>query len=252
MPQKTTSDALKSTLCQLYGGIALDWARVSMQKNAEQQEVREFKNEKTGAQVIVTEKGGNIYNFQRSDVTENALDMFVVPPALNASFKKQSEPVKTQIKTKALDADAAADKIIELLAGNSDEEITAPLVKKAGKALAGRFLFAIGEDEEGLFAVFAPVNDKSYDQHLSHVIEHLFSGMGESAEEMEATFSFTDYTNPVVLAKALLQRGFIWEPEFQIANDAGSFIPMMPRLQGLAAEVPTENKAAKLIGKPKL
>jgi hypothetical protein len=252
MPQKTISDALKSTLCQLYGGTALDWARIAKTQNAELQQVREFKNEKTGAQVVVTEKGGNIYNFQRTDVTENAMGMFVVPPALSASFQKQSAPVKTPVQTKALNADAAADKIIALLAGNSDEEITAALVKKAGKALAGRFLFAIGEDEEGLFAVFAPVNDKSYDQHLSHVIEHLFSGVGETAEEMEATFSFTDYTNPVVLAKALKQCGFIWEPEFQKENDAGSLIPLLPQLQGLANDVPTENKAAKPIGKPKL
>jgi hypothetical protein len=254
MPQKTTSDALKSTLCYLHGGAAEDWVRVSKQKNAEQQEVREFKNEKTGAQVVVVEKGGNIYNFQRTDVTENAMDMFVVPVALSASFQKQSEPVKTPVKTKSLNADAAADKIIELLADNSDEEITEALVKKSGKALAGRFLFAIGEDEEGLFAVFAPVNDRSYDQHLSHVIEHLFSGMGESAEEMEATFSFTEYTDPVALAKALKQRGFIWEPEFQIANDAGSPIPMLPQLQGFVNEVPANlpaNKAAKPIGKPK-
>ena len=160
---------------------------------------------------------------------------------------KEAEPMKN----------IAADKVLGLLVYNSSgDEIPESLLKKSGKALANRFLFALISDEAaegGFFVRFAPMNDRSYDQHLTHIIEHLLPPMADpemTREIMEATFDFSDYKDPVALAKELMRHGFVWEREFQEENDAGSRIPTMPRLKTLENTAAPERKTGNPPPKP--
>ncbi|MDE1154006.1 MAG: hypothetical protein PW788_15855 [Micavibrio sp.] len=214
MTDKTTSDQLKHFFAQHGGGDEKDWKRTSKKKNDEGQVVRQFENRKTGVQLEVVETAPGQFKARRLSADANAS---FAPPAAEELTRK---PV---IETNA-DKNAAADKVIEKLA-EYDEEIATSLLKKAGTALANRFVFAIGGDVNGglLDSLFAEISPKGldYDQHLEHVISHLLP-KNNGGEAMELTFDFSGYKDPVRLVSDLQKNGFIWDETYQAQMDAST------------------------------
>lgn len=81
------------------------------------------------------------------------------------------------------------------------------LINRAGRALAGRFAFIIGEDD-GLYVEISP-RGFDYDQHVGALIGHLLpKGCGENDEVTELTFVFADYDDADSLRADLIACGF--------------------------------------------
>lgn len=82
------------------------------------------------------------------------------------------------------------------------------LIDHAGRALAGRFAFTIGEDD-GLYVEISP-RDFDYDQHVGALIGHLLpKGCGENDEVTELTFVFGGYDDAASLRADLIACGFV-------------------------------------------
>lgn len=215
MSQKTTSDQLKEVFSQHGGGDEKDWKRISKKKNLEGQWVREFKNRESGVRLEVIETSPG--QFKTRSLTSEANNNFANQETLTRAPAIETDPVKN----------AAADKVIEaLLDPHSDDEeeddIPQKLIKKAGQALANRFVFAIGGGsksslQDGLFVEFSP-KGSDYDQHLSHVIGHLLP-KGHGGELLELTFDFSSWSDPVKLASDLMKKGFVWDEGYQSSLD---------------------------------
>lgn len=230
MSGKTTSDQLKEFFAQHGGGEEKDWKRLSKRKNAEGQWVRQFENRETQIQIEVVETGPG--QFQARRLTAEA----------NASFEKNEEIATAPVRDNDPVHNDAADKVIaKLLApygdsGDDEEEsdIPASLLKKAGTALANRFVFAIGGDPagdmmDGLFVEFSPRRG-DYDQHLEHVIGHLLP-KGNGGEAMEMTFDFSEWKDPVKLVSDLMRRGFVWDEVYQAAMDGNTRVDHLSALK---------------------
>jgi hypothetical protein len=229
MTKKTTSDRLKEVFAQ-FGGKEGDWKRLSKKKNEGGQWERVFENKSDGAQIVVTELEDGKFDAHVLGAGDIEIEL---PAAANtASATIEADP----------DENAAADQVVDMLVNplNYDEEGADEkldeLVKAAGKTLASHFCFAITEDETfgtGFSVYVCPLKDKHYDQHLEHVIEHLMPAMSEpgmTREEMEATFSFMDYNDPVKLKADLEMCGFIWDEQMQRNFDKDAENPIIPRL----------------------
>jgi len=211
---KTTSDQLKTFFAQHGGGDEKDWKRTSKKKNGVGQVVRQFENRKTGVQLEVVETGPGQFKARRLSADANA---HFAPPAAEELARRPF------LETNA-EKNAAADAVIEKLA-DFDDEISASLLKKAGTALANRFVFAIGGDVnggllDGLFVEFSP-QGIDYDQHLEHVISHLLP-KNNGGEAMELTFDFSGYKDPVRLVSDLQKNGFIWDEAYQAQMDVST------------------------------
>lgn len=225
MADKTASDMLKEFFAKNGGGDEKDWKRLSKKKNGEGQWVRTFENKQTGVQVETVETGPGQFKARR------------LTPEANASFSGDDGALAA---TPAIETDpaknAAADKIIKkLMTSGSDEEeeISQNLLKKAGKAIANRFTFAIGgtpggEMMDGMFAEFSPPGD--YDAHLEHVIGHLMP-KDCGGEALELTFDFSEYKDPVKLVSDLQKCGFVWDRGYQAQMDMNADVQHLPALE---------------------
>lgn len=228
----STSDNLKKVFAQYSGGSEKDWKRLSKKNNAEGQPVRVFENKKTGVKLEVVELGDGQFKARRlSDDAE--------PQDAQALVRA---PV---IETDATQNDAA-DQVIRLLEDDYDElydQAGKDLIAKAGKAMANRFCFAIGGGEDdavqdGLYVEFSPIGI-NYTQHLEHVISHLLPD--NCGEDMELTFNFSNYTDPVRLVSDLMKHGFVWDREYQRTMDAQTGTPHFAALSK-AFPVPATDK----------
>lgn len=121
------------------------------------------------------------------------------------------------------DRNAAADEVISLLR-RGREEIVPDLLKKAGKALANRFFFAIDAEGlaagEGLIVQVCPIyffKREGYPQETACPIDHLLPGCVKAITEEEAYYKFTDpaMKTPLDAALYLQQLGFIWNRKLQ-------------------------------------
>ncbi len=212
MSDKTTSDQLKHFFAQHGGGEEKDWKRLSKKKNPEGQWVRQFENKQTGVQLEVVETAPGEFKARR------------LADAANAAFTGDSALVSSPVIETDTARNEAADKIIDQL--DEEDEISPALLKKAGTALANRFVFAIGGDPtatgllDGLFVEFSP-KGRDYDQHLEHVISHLLP-KNNGGEATELTFDFSAYKDPIRLVSDLLKKGFIWDETYQAQMDVST------------------------------
>lgn len=237
MSGKTTSDQLKEFFAQNGGGDEKDWKRLSKKKNAEGQWVREFENRQTGVQLEVVETGPGQFKARRLTADANA--------SFAASNALATEPVIDKDPARNAAADQVIEKLLAPYADDADEEdegdIPRALLKKAGTALANRFVFAIGGDPagglmDGLWVEISPGRGE-YDQHLEHVIGHLLPP-GNGGEVMEITFDFSEWKDPVKLVSDLMKRGFVWDEGYQAALDANAAIPHLPALKAAFGKSP--------------
>jgi len=222
------SDDLKKFFAKHAGGDAKDWKRVSKKKNAEGQNVRVFENGKTGVKLEVVELGAGQFKARRIDDAANAafaMPALCVRPALDMDAARN----------------AAADTIIKRLwddaiAGNGQVSVTPQELVRAGRALANRFVFAVGGggDGEDLFIEIFPVGQpkaaEGYCHHVEHVIGHLLP-QDNNGEIAELTFDFSNYHSAAKLVSALHQCGFVWDAQYQQAVDESTGISHLPALQ---------------------
>ncbi|MCE9506802.1 MAG: hypothetical protein K8R48_00595 [Alphaproteobacteria bacterium] len=176
-------------------------------------------------------------------------------------LKEVEEEKKQQLSTPPVETDAAknkaADEIIERIL--ECEEVPEAKLKKAGKALANRFGFGIGtnddgysDDENAFYLAIAPLEDTCYDQHVESYIEHLLpEGM---SEECEASFSYTGKMTLMELAEDLMRRGFVLDRGMQEQMDGQQKKPLWPELKELFDKVrsitPPTNKPGNDAPKP--
>lgn len=194
----STSDQLKEIFAQQGGSSEKDWKRLSKSKNDDGEWVRRFENKKTGAQIDVVEKTDGSYFFQP------------LAPA-----EKNDSPIET-----SPEKNKAADKVIANLLDPEFEGSHDALVKKAGKALANRFTFAIIEDEgadEGSFC--AMITPTAYWEKRGFCFDQpspLWDLLPDGEDVNECgTWVFEDCNEPVALATMLIAHGFIWDKKFQ-------------------------------------
>lgn len=250
MAKKSTSDQLKQMFAQNGGGNEKDWKRLSRQKNHEGDWVREFENRKTGARLEVVETGAGQFKARR--LTSEANDNFSMPEDFTRAPVMETDLAKNE----------AADKVIAILNAPYSEqdeqerecEIPLVLIKKAGQALANRFVFAVGRGKppfgviDGLFVEFS-ARESDYDQSLSYVIGHLLPA-GNGGEVLEMTFDFTSWKDPVKLASELMKRGFIWDEDYQESFDQRAGSNYLQVLKSAFGVMPSSNPTQNLNPKP--
>ncbi len=219
----TTSDDLKALLSR-DGSNEKDWKRLSKSKNSRDQWVRVFENKTTGAQVEVLEVETGKFMIGRTvsaqGLTSVANHKFTKP--------KSTGPIETSPAK-----NAAADKVIAMMldedGGLSWRE---PLIEKAGKALANRFIFAVSKTEEDSEVLFyARIVPMKYWEERKDAyyeapspINHLLPGFDDLAEcgGPPEWWAITEDgpSSATEMAKKLTKLGFIWSEDLQNNIDA--------------------------------
>lgn len=229
--KETTSDKLKDLFASHGGGAEKDWKRLSKKNNTEGQPVRIFENKNIGVTLEVVELGAG--QFKARQLTSAANANFAAPTAVPTTAIVLQPVIDTNQAR-----NEAADSVIETL----DEEDENPMLKQAGKALANRFVFAIGGGDltsglqDGLYAEIS-LKGRDYDQHLEHVISHLLP-KGHGGEVTELTFDFSNYRDPVKLVSDMHACGFIWDAQYQAEMDVMSGTKHLPALSAVFGAVP--------------
>jgi hypothetical protein len=222
MSKNTVSTDLKALLSQ-DGSDEKDWKRLSKSKNEQGQWLRVFENKTTSQQVEVLEVEAGKFMIGRtvsaSGLASEANKKFTKP--------KESGPIETSPSK-----NAAADAVIQMM---FDDELSwrEPLIEKAGKALANRFVFAVSKTddtgEELFYARIVPVKywqeQKDYYYEGQSPIRHLLPEAEDLAEcggppEMWI-FPEGGPSSATAMAEKLAKFGFIWSEGLQDNVDAG-------------------------------
>ncbi|MEZ0226852.1 MAG: hypothetical protein ACAH83_20010 [Alphaproteobacteria bacterium] len=199
---ETSSDRIKKFFAERGEGTENDWKRLSKKKNGDGEWVRQFENKQSGERLEVVEHADG--RFSARPLTEAANSAF--PKAAGAFLETDPE------KNKAADQIIAADY----------EDVDRSLLKKAGRALANRYTFAVtdqmaDEFDVSFYAIITPTKywkDEGccYDQPSP--IDHLLPN-GEDANDCGTWIFEKNYASAAALAKDLQNRGFTWDKDFQ-------------------------------------
>lgn len=144
MKKITTTDQLKLVFKYVLDSEPKDWKRTSIARNAEGQQVRGFKNNKTGETIAVIEREDGYFNIKGTDMEANV--------RLPVQFlKAASRPTPS-----------VTDQIMDILIKGRKDVPDALLEKADKKDLASRFTFFV-VDEPDMGGVMAGVTPKGYD-----------------------------------------------------------------------------------------
>lgn len=125
-----------------------------------------------------------------------------------------------------LTAEQAADKIIDLLLGESEwreDPNIETLLKTAGDKLAGKFVFAcyFDEDYQSVW-IITPIKywkDDGYVYDQESPIDHLMPANAGDVNGCGTWAIDNDTMDPIERAKYFHDKGFVWEESFQLQID---------------------------------
>jgi hypothetical protein len=243
---------LPAALAQKFGGTPEEWKELRRDVSPQGIQCFAFTREGGDFNVMVADLGGGkfgMHPYSRGAgfiVVEERRAPMSEPSKKAAETKLHADTEKMLLSTPPVETDAekneAADEIIALVLKCKDVFSDA-LLRKAGKALANRFGFGIGLcDENGthdagtqIALSIAPLDDTSYDQHVSGYIEHLLpEGMDE---DCEASFSYNGKMSLMEVAEDMMKRGFVPNAELQEYIDEVQAKPLWNDLQKLYDKV---------------
>lgn len=232
-----TSDYLKFAFATVLQSDEKDWKRVGTSTDAGGQKIREFENKKTGERLTATHTAEGHFEIRGRANGEDVTLNIALPAAFAQSATKKTASSMTPAE--------AAKKIAAIMSddelGDSEKYedswgVPPALLKKAGKALAAEYIFAVcvtDDDAEEVFAMITPARYFEKYGHCSDQSGPIDDLLPRCATTMESTWEcYSDQVKTAGdFAVYLRDLGFVWNKDFQKRMEQGYGNSCIPELE---------------------